>query len=216
MSQRQIKAILFDLDGVILTTDHYHFLAWKKIADEIGAPFTKTDNERLRGVSRMESLEIVLEKYEGTPFTDEQKVALATRKNDAYRVYLQKMSPADVSDEVRNTLVELRRRGYRLAIGSSSRNARFILSQTEMTEYFDAIADGTDISRSKPDPEVFVKAAEFVNTDPANCAVVEDAFAGLEAAVGGGMLPVAIGTAVDSPLAECKLTTFADLLDLFA
>ena len=163
----------------------------------------------------MESLEIVLEKYTGTPFTAEQKVDLATRKNDAYRVYLQKMTPADVSDEVRDTLVELRRRGYRLAIGSSSKNARFILEQTEMTSYFDAIADGTDISHSKPDPEVFVKAAQFVNTDPANCAVVEDAFAGLEAAVGGGMLPVAIGSAVESPLAVHKLSTFADLLKLF-
>ena len=216
MSNKEIKAILFDLDGVILTTDHYHFLAWKSIAEEIGAPFTKTDNERLRGVSRMESLEIVLEKYTGTPFTPEQKIELATRKNDAYRVYLQKMTPADVDDEVRNTLSELRRRGYRLAIGSSSKNARFILSQTEMTSYFDAIADGTDISHSKPDPEVFVKAAQFVNTDPAHCAVVEDAFAGLEAAVGGGMLPVAIGSAVESPLAVHKLTTFGDLLKLFA
>lgn len=216
MNHKKIKAILFDLDGVILTTDHYHFLAWKQIADEIGAPFTREDNDRLRGVSRMESLEIILEKYSGTPFTEAQKIDLATRKNDAYRVYLQQMTPADVDDEVRNTLTELRRRGYRLAIGSSSRNARFILSQTDMTDYFDAIADGTDITHSKPDPEVFVKAAQFVNTDPLNCAVVEDAFAGLEAAVGGGMLPVAIGAAVDSPLAVHKLNTFADLLGLFA
>ena len=214
--KRNIKAILFDLDGVILTTDHYHFLAWKMIADEIGADFNETDNERLRGVSRMESLEIVLEKYHGTLFTDEQKVELATRKNDAYREYLKKMTPADVSDEVRSTLAELRRRGYRLAIGSSSRNARFILSQTEMTEYFDAISDGTNISKSKPDPEVFIKAAEFVSTPAADCAVVEDAVAGLEAAVSGGMLPVGIGSATESALAEHKLTTFADLLKIFA
>ncbi|MBQ9761434.1 MAG: beta-phosphoglucomutase [Clostridia bacterium] len=215
MNNKKIKAILFDLDGVVLSTDHYHFLAWKQMADELAIPFTKTDNERLRGVSRMESLEIVLEKYTGAPLTAEEKVALAEKKNDAYRVYLRQMSPSDVADEVRDTLRELRRRGYRLAIGSSSKNARFILSQTEMTDFFDAIADGTDISRSKPDPEVFVKAAQFVNTDPAECAVVEDAFAGIEAAVGGGMLPVAIGSAVDCPMAVHKLTTFSDLLKLF-
>jgi beta-phosphoglucomutase len=211
-----IKAILFDLDGVVLSTDHYHYLAWKKLADELGISFTEADSERTRGVSRMESLEIVLEKYTGKPFTDEEKIAFATRKNDDYRVYLRQMTPADVADEVRDTLKELRLRGYRLAIGSSSRNARFILEQTEMTSYFDAIADGTDITKSKPDPEVFLKAAEFVDTAPANCAVVEDAFAGMEAAVGGGMLPVAIGSAVESPLAVHKLNTFSDLLKLFA
>ena len=211
-----IKAILFDLDGVVLSTDHYHYLAWKKLADELGISFTEADSERTRGVSRMESLEIVLEKYTGKPFTDEEKIAFATRKNDDYRVYLRQMTPADVADEVRDTLKELRMRGYRLAIGSSSRNARFILEQTEMTSYFDAIADGTDITKSKPDPEVFLKAAEFVDTAPANCAVVEDAFAGMEAAVGGGMLPVAIGSAVESPLAVHKLNTFSDLLKLFA
>jgi beta-phosphoglucomutase len=211
-----IKAILFDLDGVVLSTHHYHYLAWKKLADELGISFTEADSERTRGVSRMESLEIVLEKYTGKPFTDEEKIAFATRKNDDYRVYLRQMTPADVADEVRDTLKELRLRGYRLAIGSSSRNARFILEQTEMTSYFDAIADGTDITKSKPDPEVFLKAAEFVDTAPANCAVVEDAFAGMEAAVGGGMLPVAIGSAVESPLAVHKLNTFSDLLKLFA
>ena len=125
-----IKAILFDLDGVVLSTDHYHYLAWKKLADELGIPFSEKDAERTRGVSRMESLEIVLEKYEGKPFTDAEKAAFAERKNDDYRVYLREMSPADVADEVRDTLRELRRRGYRLAIGSSSKNARFILQQT--------------------------------------------------------------------------------------
>ena len=216
MNTREIKAILFDLDGVVLSTDHYHYLAWKKLADELNIPFTEQDAERTRGVSRMESLEIVLEKYEGKPFTDEEKAAFAERKNADYRVYLQDMTPADVDDEVRETLTELRRRGYRLAIGSSSKNARFILKQTEMTDYFDAIADGTDITRSKPDPEVFLKAAAFVSTEPLACAVVEDAFAGMEAAAGGGMLPVAIGGAVESPLAALKLTTFSDLLKLFA
>lgn len=216
MSSREIKAILFDLDGVVLSTDHYHYLAWKKLADELNIPYTVEDNERTRGVSRMESLEVVLEKYTGKPFTQEEKVAFAERKNDDYRIYLRQMSPADVADEVRDTLRELRRRGYRLAIGSSSRNARFILERTEMTSFFDAIADGTDIKNSKPDPEVFLKAAEFVNTPAENCVVVEDAFAGMEAAVAGGMLTVAIGSATESPLAVHKLTTFSDLLKIFA
>ena len=105
-----IKAILFDLDGVVLSTDHYHYLAWKKLADELGISFTEADSERTRGVSRMESLEIVLEKYTGKPFTDEEKIAFATRKNDDYRVYLRQMTPADVADEVRDTLKELRLR----------------------------------------------------------------------------------------------------------
>lgn len=216
MSNQTIKAVIFDLDGVILSTDNYHYLAWKKLADELGVPFDRKDNERQRGVSRMESLEVVLEKCTDRTFTNEEKIALAEKKNADYLVYLQQMTPADVDDEVRETLAELRRRGYRLAIGSSSKNTKFILKQTNMTEYFDAISDGTNITNSKPDPEVFLKAADFVSTAPESCAVIEDAFAGIDAAAAGGMLPVAIGTAVNSPNAVHKLNTFSDMLKLFA
>ena len=211
-----IKGLIFDLDGVLLSTDHYHYLAWKKLSDELGIPFTEKDNEKLRGVSRMDSFEIVLSNKPSLQLTEEEKLTYADQKNADYREYLKQMTPADVSDEVRSTLGELRRRGYRLAVGSSSKNARFILERTELTAAFDAIADGTDIKKSKPDPEVFQKAAEFLGLAPADCAVVEDAEAGLEAAVGGGMLPIAIASAKGSALAKHSLESFAELLELFA
>lgn len=210
-----MKGIIFDLDGVLVFTDRYHYQAWKALADRIGAEFTERDNDRLRGVSRMESLEIVLEKYHGEAFTKEQKETMATEKNELYRQLLSGMKPEDVSSEVRDTLKTLRERGYRLAIGSSSKNAKFILDRTDLMGYFDAISDGTNITNSKPDPEVFVKAAAFLGLEPSACAVVEDAHAGLQAAKMGGMTAVAIGSAVTSPLADITLKRFSDLLQFF-
>ena len=211
-----IKAIIFDLDGVLLSTDRFHFLAWKKLADRMGINFTEKDNERLRGVSRMESLEIVLSLSEKPlSLSEDEKVALATEKNDCYREYLKTLTPADVADEVRETLATLRKMGYPLAVGSSSKNTRFILSQTELTDAFDAIADGNDIKNSKPDPEVFLKAAALIGIAPENCAVIEDAEAGLEAANRGGMLSVAYASAIDCPLGKAKLYNFSDLLQMF-
>ena len=211
-----IKGLIFDLDGVLLSTDRFHFLAWKKLADRMGINFTEKDNERLRGVSRMESLEIVLS-LSAAPLSlsDEEKLALATEKNEVYREYLKKLTPADVSDEVRETLAALRAKGYPLAVGSSSKNTRFILSQTELTDAFDAIADGNDIKNSKPDPEVFLKAAELIGIAPADCAVVEDAEAGLEAANRGGMLSLAYASAIDCLLGKVKLHNFSDLAKMF-
>ena len=156
------EAVVFDLDGVICFTDVYHYRGWKSIADELGIPFDETINNRLRGVSRMESLEIVLERYEGEPLSDARKEELAATKNERYRVMLGDMSPADLDPSVRTTLDELRGRGLKLAIGSSSKNATFILERIGLGDYFDAISDGTNITRSKPDPEVFLKAAEFL------------------------------------------------------
>lgn len=210
-----MKGIIFDLDGVLIFTDRYHYQAWKALANRIGTEFTERDNDRLRGISRMESLEIVLEKYHGEPFTAEQKEAMAAEKNELYRKLLSGMKPEDVSAEVRNTLKTLRERGYRLAVGSSSKNAKFILERTDLLGSFDAISDGTNIARSKPDPEVFVKAAAFLGFDPSTCAVVEDAPAGLQAAKAGGMTAVAIGSACASPLADITLQTFSDLLRYF-
>ena len=210
-----MKGIIFDLDGVICFTDKYHYQAWKILADKIGVEFTEKDNDRLRGVSRMASLEIILEKYHGSAFTPQQKEAMACEKNNTYRELLKQMQPGDVAQEVRDTLTALRGRGYRLAIGSSSKNARFILERTAMTVFFDAISDGNNISYSKPNPEVFLKAAEFLSLEPSNCAVVEDAWAGIEAAKAGGMTAVAIGSAVTSPQADIRLERFSDLLKLF-
>ena len=208
--------IIFDLDGVLLSTDRFHFLAWKKLADRMGIVFTEKDNERLRGVSRMESLEIVLSlSKERITLSEEEKIALATEKNDCYREYLKTLTPADVSDEVRATLAELRKEGYPLAVGSSSKNTRFILSQTNLTDAFDAIADGNDIKNSKPDPEVFLKAASLIGIAPEHCAVIEDAEAGLEAANRGGMLSVAYASAIDCPLGKVKLYKFSDLVNMF-
>ena len=206
-----IKGIIFDLDGVLISTDKFHYLAWKQLADKLGIPFSEKDNEQLRGVSRMESLELVLKNDPSVKLTDEEKVAAATEKNDCYREYLKTMTPDDVSAEVRETLTALHEMGYKLSVGSSSKNARFILSQTDLTRYFDAIADGNDIKNSKPDPEVFLTAASFLGLDPAVCAVVEDAEAGLEAAVAAGMLPVAFASAYGSKLGKVQLATFADL-----
>ena len=206
-----IKGIIFDLDGVLISTDKFHYLAWKQLADKLGIPFSEKDNEQLRGVSRMESLELVLKNDPSVKLTEEEKIAAATEKNDCYREYLKTMTPDDVSAEVRETLTALHEMGYKLSVGSSSKNARFILSQTDLTRYFDAIADGNDIKNSKPDPEVFLTAASFLGLDPEVCAVVEDAEAGLEAAVAAGMLPVAYASAYGSKLGKVQLAKFADL-----
>lgn len=210
-----MKGIIFDLDGVIVFTDRFHYQAWKAIAVEQGIYFDEEINNRLRGVGRMESLDIILEKYEGTPLSQEEKEKLAAKKNDIYRELLKEMTPEDVSEEVRDTLAELRKRGYLLSLGSSSKNAKFILQQVALTDAFDAISDGTNITKSKPDPEVFLKAAEFLQLKPEECAVVEDAFAGIDAAKAGNMTAVAIGDAVHAPNADHILRTFSDLLKLF-
>lgn len=209
------KGLIFDLDGVLVFTDRYHYLAWKGIADSLHIPFDESINNRLRGVSRMESLDIILENYHGKPLSAAEKEALAARKNDAYRTFLAEMTAADVSTEVRHTLAILRQRGYALAIGSSSKNAGFILDQTALRDAFDAVSDGNNIARSKPDPEVFLKAAAFLSLPPAACAVVEDAYAGIAAAKAGGMTAIAIGDAVSSPETDIRLTRFSDLLTHF-
>ena len=208
------KAIIFDLDGVICFTDKYHYLAWKALADRLGIYFDEKINDRLRGVSRMASLEIILERAT-EEYTPEQKEAFATEKNDTYRDLLKNMSPADLSDEVKNTLFELRNRGYKLTIGSSSKNTKFILGQIGLADFFDAIADGTDITHSKPDPEVFLCSAAKIGMDPADCAVVEDAKAGIQAAKAAGMTALALfGDAKDCGEEDYNLTSFADLLNI--
>ncbi len=204
------KAVIFDLDGVICHTDKYHYMAWKQVADELGIYFDETINNRLRGVSRMESFEIILERYDGV-MSEEEKIGYTTKKNEIYKELLKNMSPADLTEEVKKTLDRLRERGLKLAIGSSSRNAGFILGQLGLGDYFDAVSDGNNIARSKPNPEVFVKAAEFVGESAGDCLVVEDAKAGLEAAIAGGMECAAVGDAVSCGLATWNLGNFSDL-----
>lgn len=209
-----MKAFIFDLDGVIVFTDKFHYQAWKKISDEKGIYFDQEINNRLRGVSRMDSLEIILERYEGNPLSEGEKVLLAEKKNELYRELLKTMTPADVSEEVRNVLKVLREKGYKLAVGSSSKNAGFILEKTGLLEAFDAVSDGTNITKSKPDPEVFLKAAEFLGIAPAECVVVEDACAGIEAAKAAGMTATGIGEAGACEKTDFRLETFSDLLKL--
>ena len=210
---RDFDAVIFDLDGVICYTDEYHYQAWKAMADSIGVSFDREINNRLRGVSRMASLDIVLEKYHGE-LSEAEKEELADQKNEIYKKLLAQMSPADLSDEVKSTLDELRRRGYQLAIGSSSKNAPFILRQIGLGEYFDAVSDGNNITRSKPDPEVFEKAAKMLRVGAKRCLVVEDAVSGAEAAHKGGMKAACVGDASRVGAGDYNMKSVKDLLEI--
>ena len=169
----KFKGVIFDLDGVLCFTDDYHYQAWKSLADDLNIYFDREINNRLRGVSRMASLDIVLEKS-NKQYSDEEKIALATKKNDIYVKLLDNITENDCSNEVRNTLLELKRRGIKIAIGSSSKNTPKILNRLGIYSYFDAISDGNNITHSKPNPEVFLKAAQFINENPQDCLIVED------------------------------------------
>lgn len=208
------KGIIFDLDGVICSTDEYHYLAWKKMADSMGIPFDRTVNNRLRGVSRMESLEIILEKYQGPALSCERKQELASMKNDIYRESLKQMSEADLSSEVRETLEALRARGLKLAIGSSSKNTPFILERLGLGGFFDAVCDGNQISRSKPDPEVFLKAAELLGLPAGECLVVEDAVSGVQAGRAGGFQVACVGDASKCSAGDYNLTSLGEICQL--
>lgn len=208
-----IHAIIFDLDGVICFTDKYHYQAWKELADREGIYFDEKVNDRLRGVSRMQSLDIILERA-SREYTEEEKESMAAMKNESYVKLLENMSTKDLSDEVKNTLDELRHRGYKLAIGSSSKNTKKILKQIGLVDYFDAISDGTNITKSKPDPEVFLKAADMVEEKPQNCLVVEDAAAGIDAACAGGFLSAGIGDAAAHEGVTYPIRTFGELLSI--
>lgn len=205
-----MKAVIFDLDGVICFTDKYHYQAWKALADRLGIYFDEIINNRLRGVSRMASLDIVLERAERA-YSQEEKEAFAAEKNATYVELLQQMSPRDLSDEVRETLNALRAGGYKLAIGSSSKNTKLILSRIGLGDFFDAISDGTNITHSKPDPEVFLMAAEMLSLDPAECLVVEDAKAGIQAAHAGGFKSAGIGEAAEHPDCTYPIASFGEL-----
>ena len=213
-----IQAVIFDLDGVIVSTDELHYQAWKQLAEREGIAFDRNINDRLRGVSRMESLEIVLEKSSKT-YSEDEKHELATFKNDYYRKSLKQLSRKDILPGVLELCEALRNSGIRLAIGSSSRNSPDILRNIGLGDYFDATADGNDISRSKPDPEVFLLAAEKMGLDPASCVVVEDAESGVAAAIAGGFKCIAVGAAASDKRAHLKaadasLITAAEVLSL--
>ena len=208
------KGIIFDLDGVICSTDGFHYLAWKELADELGIYFDEKINNRLRGVSRMESLDIILENYKGEPLSADEKEKLAEKKNSIYKELLKQMTKKDLPDDVRQTLMRLRESGFKLAIGSSSKNTRFILERIGLKDFFDEISDGTNITRSKPDPEVFLKAAEFLGLAAGDCLVIEDAYAGIDAARAAGMDCVGIGDASGYDKATYRIKKMPELMDI--
>lgn len=210
----KIEAVIFDLDGVIVSTDECHYRAWKKTADEEGIYFDRKINDRLRGVSRMDSLEIVLERAERL-YTDEEKVELAERKNNYYKEYIKKLTKDDILNGVNENLAELKAKGIKVAIGSSSKNTPDILKYIGLDNYFDAVSDGNNITKSKPDPEVFLKAADMLGVPYEKCLVVEDADSGIEAGKRAGMYTLAVNNAkgADYFLADLSAGKITDYIN---
>lgn len=205
------KAIIFDLDGVLVTTDDCHYSAWKQLADEENIYFDRSINERLRGISRMESLEIVLEKANRQYSTDEKK-EMAERKNSYYVSLVKEIDQSYLIDGALDFVSYVKENALKTAIGSSSKNAKLILTRTGISSMFDAIVDGNIISNSKPDPEVFLKAAEQLGIEPCECLVCEDADAGVEAALTAGMHILAVGYAKDNKKATYSAQNLSDAL----
>lgn len=208
-----IRAIIFDLDGVICSTDRYHYLAWKALADRLGIPFDEQKNKLLRGVSRLDSLEIILGNR-SSHFSEQEKWELAEEKNRIYREYLQTMRPSDLSEDTRYALQTLRKRGYLLAIGSSSKNTRQILTQLGLEHFFDAVADGTQITQSKPDPEVFFLAASLLGISPEQAIVIEDAESGVQAAETGHFRVIGIRSRENDPNSDITIKKLSDLTEI--
>lgn len=206
-----IKAIIFDLDGVLVTTDELHFEAWKELSNILGIEgYTRADNMRQRGVSRMESLDIVLEKSD-RQYTYEEKLELSNIKNKIYLKMLESLSKNDVLPGVSEFISYIKKRGIKTAVGSASKNTWTILEKTQLCDKFDAVSCGLDTSRSKPDPDVFLIAARKLGIAPEECAVIEDSDAGIKAATAGGMYAIAVGAAADNPMAYASASSVKDL-----
>lgn len=213
-----LRGCIFDLDGVIVDTAKYHFMAWRRLAKELGFEFTVEDNEALKGVSRMTSLEILL-RTGGVTVREKEKVVLAARKNGWYVEFISGMTPDEILPGSIRLLKSLRKAGILTAIGSASRNAGTILDRIELREMFDVIVDGNKIHKAKPDPEVFLRGAEEMNLPPSSCIVFEDAQAGIEAAIAGGMKSVGVGSPellghADLVIPDLKKITLKELRNL--
>lgn len=188
-----IKAYIFDLDGVIVDTAHYHFLAWKRLAKELGIELTEQQNERLKGVSRMKSLEIILD-LGGITVSQHEKEVLANKKNTWFVDYVERMVPEEIFPGVKTLIQELKTMGMKVGLASSSKNARTVVKLLNIQNEFDAIVDGTMITHSKPHPEIFLLAAKRLEVAPEHCVVFEDAEAGVEAALAAGMKCIGVGS----------------------
>ena len=208
---QKIRALIFDLDGVVVDTAVFHYKAWKRLADEYGFNFTLEQNERLKGISRLESLDILLSIGGIEINSEEEKNRIANKKNEWYREYILKMTPNDILPGVKNFLIDLKNTNYKIAIGSSSKNASTILERIGFDSFFDAVVDGLQISKSKPDPEVFLKAAKKLNIEPKTCLVFEDAYAGIEAAKRAGMLAIGVGTYENLSNADKVIPDFSNM-----
>ncbi len=202
--------LLFDLDGVLVDTAKYHFLAWKKLAEKLAIPFSENDNELFKGVSRVRCMDILLE-LGNRSMSAEEKERYCTEKNEIYLSYIQKLSPNEVFPGAREFLSTARNQGCKIALGSASKNSRLILDKLELTPFFDAIIDGTKVSKAKPDPEVFVRGAEELGLSCTECIVFEDAVAGVQAGHRGGMLVVGVGTRNRLPEADHVISGFEGL-----
>lgn len=200
---KEYKGYIFDLDGVLVDTAKYHFKAWKRLADEMNIRFNEDDNERLKGVSRMASLDIILELGNKT-LSEEEKVSLATRKNEWYVEFISKMDASEILPGALEFLKMLKENGYKCALGSASKNAGLILERTGLKDYFDTVVDGTHVSKAKPDPEVFTLGADNMGLSYTDCVVFEDSVAGLQASKAAGMVAVGIG--------EASVLTDADMV----
>jgi beta-phosphoglucomutase len=185
-----IQGFIFDLDGVITDTAEYHYRAWKRLADELGIPFTREENEALRGIPRRESLLLMLK---GRSYPEDVLTELMERKNGYYLEFIREISPRDLLPGARELLQEIRAAGLKIALGSASKNAREVIERLGITDLFDAIADGYSVTRQKPAPDLFLHAARLLDLPPTACVVVEDATAGVEAALAGGFYVVGIG-----------------------
>lgn len=214
----ELRGVIFDLDGVIVDTAQYHYLAWKRLAAELGYELTPEDNERLKGVSRMNSLDIILD-LAGTTLDADEKQRLSERKNTWFKEYLKEMTPRDIFPGVRPLIRALRHEGIAVGLASSSKNAAQVLDRLELHDQFDAVIDGTMIARAKPDPEIFLLTAKRLGLPPSSCVVIEDAAAGVAAAHAAGMKCAGIGAAdvldeADQIFHATAMVTLADLQDL--
>lgn len=205
----EIKACIFDLDGVITDTAESHFKAWLKVATDLGVPFDKESNEKLKGVGRKESLKKILS-WGGVELTESRMDEVMNEKNELYKEYIKELTAADVYAGVDPFLRELRDQGVKIGLGSASRNARTIIDRLEITHFFDVIIDGNSVEKTKPDPQVFTKGAEAMGVDPTSTVVFEDAESGIEAARNGGFRVIGVGRSESLNIADHVIPGFAD------
>lgn len=207
MKKTLFEGCIFDLDGVIVDTARYHFLSWNKLAHNLGFEINEEDNEQLKGISRADSLEIVL-KIGNYTLPQKEKIKCLKSKNDYYLEYIEKLGNKDTLPGVEDFLIELNKRSIKVALGSASKNARGLIDKLELTKYFHAIVDGTDVTKSKPDPEVFTKGAFLLNIDPKKIVVFEDAQKGIAAAHAAGCTVVGVGDPKSLQEADINIKTF--------